>query len=96
MWIYIASDRKSPEKLPPTDADRIYLNKTSSFGGGSYKVSGDKVIANYAASSNQTWTGTERTWMVQVSGKMLATTSAPFKTTDGKEVVAIATFERLE
>ena len=96
MWIYIADGRKSPESLPPTDADRIYLQKTSAFGGGTYKVNGDKVIVVYTASANQAWTGTERAWTVQVSDKVLTITSAPFKAAEGKDVIQTATYERLE
>ena len=96
MWIYIADGRKSPASQPPTDDERIYLQKTANSGGGTYKVEGDKVTALYTASTNQVFTGTERATRVQVSGKVLTWTSAPFKTADGKEAFAIITFERLE
>ena len=96
MWIYIADGRKSPASLPPTDAERIYLHKTSAFGGGTYKVNGDKVIVLYTASANQSWTGTERTWTVQVSDKVLTVSSAPYKTAEGKDAIGTATYERLE
>jgi hypothetical protein len=96
MWIYIADGRKSPASLPPTDAERIYLYKTNGSGGGTYKVNGDKVTVLYTASANQAWTGTERATTVQVSGKELTWTSAPFKTLDAKDAIATITFERLE
>ena len=69
MWINIADGRKSPASVPPTDVERIYLHKTSGFGGGTYKVSGDKVTVLYTASANQAGTGTERAWTVQVSAR---------------------------
>ena len=96
MWIYIADGRKAPASLPPTDAERAYLHKTSNFGGGTYKVNGDKVTVLYTASGNQAWTGTERVWTMQVSDKVLTVSSAPFKTAEGKEAIGTATYERLE
>ena len=96
MWINIADGRKSPASLPPTDAERTYLHKTSAFGGGTYKVNGDKVIVLYTASTNQVFTGTERAQTGQVSGKVLTLTSAPLKTAEGKDEIAEITYERLE
>src|SRR5262249_8173303 len=96
MWINIAENRKSPSSPSLTDAERLYLYNTSGFGAGTYKVNGDKVNILYTASSNQAWAGTERVPAVQVSGKVLTWTSAPFKTREGKDAIATATFERLE
>jgi hypothetical protein len=96
VWIFIADGRKSPASLPPTDAERIYLNKTGGSGGGTYKVNGDKVNLFYTASTNQVFTGTERSQTGQVSGKVLTLTSAPFKTAEGKDAIADITYERLE
>jgi hypothetical protein len=84
-----------PASLPPTDAERIYLQRTSGSGGGTYTVNGDKVTLLHTASSIQAWTGTERVTTVQMSGKTMTWTSAPFKTADG-EVIGTYTFERLE
>jgi hypothetical protein len=39
---------------------------------------------------------TERVQTLQISGKVLTWTSAPFKMADGKEAVAIFTYERVE
>jgi len=95
-WIFIDEGRKSPEKLPPTDAERIYLYKTGGAASGTYKVNGDKVTFLYNATTNQAWTGTERVHTMQVSGKVLTWTSAPLPDQSGKNVIAILTFERLE
>jgi hypothetical protein len=85
-WVFIADGRKSPASVPPTDAERIYLHKTSAFGGGTYKVNGDKVTLLYTASGNQAWTGIERAMTVQVSDKVLTWTSGtPFKTAESKD-----------
>ena len=95
-WIFIADGRKSPEKFPPSDAERIYLYNTGYSASGTYKVNGDKVTLLFNASSFQAWTGTERVQTMQVSGKVLTWASAPFKTGEGKDAVATVTFERLE
>jgi len=95
-WIFIAEGRKPPASQPPTDAERIYLNKTGGAGGGSYKVNGDKVNLLYTVSINQVFTGTERSQTGQLTGKVLTLTSPPFKTADGKEVTAEIAYERLE
>ena len=96
VWIFIADGRKAPASLPPTDADRIYLQKTGSAGGGTYNVNGDKVNLLYTASTNQVFTGTERAQTGQLSGKVLTLTSPPFKNAEGKDAIAIITYERLE
>lgn len=95
MWLYIADGRKAPSQ-PPTDEERIYLQKTGYAGGGTYKVQGNKLTTLYTASTIQVFTGTERTSTVQVSGKVLTWTSAPFKAADGKDAFATITLERLE
>ena len=79
-----------------TDADRAALFNTLAFGTGTYKVEGDKVALRYDGSWNQAWIGTERVQTLQISGKVLTWTSAPFKMADGREAVAIFTYERDE
>jgi len=95
-WIFISDGRKSPTRLPVTDAERIALYNTGSYAGGTYKVNGDKVTFHYNASFNQAWTGTERVQTMQVSGKVLTWTGAPIKTNDGKDAISTAAFERFE
>jgi hypothetical protein len=95
-YIFIGEGRKPPASLPPTDAEVVALYNTAGFASGGYKVDGDKVTFLYHTVSNQVWTGTERVQTMQVSGKVLTWTSAPFKTAAGMEVIATFTFERLE
>ena len=79
-----------------TDADRVALFNSLAFGTGTYKVEGDKVSLRYDGSWNQAWTGTERVQALQISGKVLTWTSAPFKVAGDKDAVAIFTYERAE
>lgn len=94
-WVFVAEGRKAPGN-PMTDADRVALYGTLSFGTGTYRVDGDKVSLRYDGSWNQAWTGTERVQTLQIAGKVLTWTSAPFKRPDGREAVAIFTYERVE
>jgi hypothetical protein len=96
VWVVIAEGRKAPAGPIPTDAERAALWATGSFGTGTYRVEGDKVVLRYDTSSNQLWTGTERRADMKVVGNVLTWTSAPFPSSNGKEVVSIQTFERAE
>jgi len=97
MWVYVGADRKAPATANPTDAERLELQKTASFGSGTYKVEGNKFTGRYDTSWHQAWTGTERSVTVAISGKTLTTTTAPFKSSlTGLDVVAIATLEKVE
>ena len=69
-----------------------------SFGTGTYKVEGGKIIYRYDSSWHHAWAGIERiTPFPVISGTKMVNTSAPFKlATTGKEAVTIQTFERVE
>lgn len=96
-WVTAAGDRKAPVNPTVTDAERIQLFKTLAFGSGTYRVDGNKVVARYDLSWIQSWTGTERTFEVQIAGKTMTIPSAPFKNTaDGKESITISTWDRVE
>ena len=93
----VADGRKSPATPNVTDAERIDLFKSSSFGSGSYKVDGNKVVARYDTSWHQLWTGKDIAAQAEVKDKTLTLTTAPFKSPmDGVEVVVVTTWERAE
>jgi Lipocalin-like domain len=95
-WVILAPGRKAPAAPIPTDAERAALWATGSFGTGTYRLEGDKVVLRYDTSWNQLWTGTERRADMKVTGNVLTWTSPPYPRLDGKEVVGIQTFERAE
>jgi hypothetical protein len=78
-WSLVAEGRKPPSEAVPTDAERVALFNTMSFGTGTYRVEGSKVVHRYDSFSHQAWTGTERTAQPAMSGAKMTVTSAPFK-----------------
>ena len=95
-WGFFTDGRKAPAGPVPSDAERVALYNTLAFGSGSYRVEGNTVSLRYDSSWNQSWTGTERKAEMQVSGKTLTWKSPPYKSLDGKDVIAITTLERME
>ena len=93
----VRTDRKAPASPNPTDAERIELFKTMAFGSGTYKVEGNKVVTHYDTSWHQLWTGTDGSAQAEINGKTLTLTTEPIKSAlDGKEVVVVSTWERVE
>jgi len=96
-FIIVGTDRKAPASPNLTDAERIELFKTMSFGSGPYKVEGNKVVTRYDTSWHQLWTGRDISAQAEIKGKTLTVTTEPFKAAaDGKEVVVVTTWERVE
>lgn len=96
-FVIAGADRKAPASPNLTDAERIELFKTMSFGSGTYKVEGNKVLTRYDTSWHQLWTGRDLSAQIEIQGKTLTITTEPFKAAvDGKEVVVTTTWERAE
>jgi len=99
VFTIVGTDRKAPASPTLTDAERIdnELFKTMSFGSGTNKVEGNKVVTRYDTSWHQLWTGRDISVQAEINGKTLTLTTEPFKAAaDGKEVVVVTTWERLE
>ena len=97
VWFFVADNRKAPAAANPTDAERSELFKTMAGCSEAYRVEGNKVVVRCDASWNQSWTGVERASTGEIAGRTLTLTSTPFKSPlDGKEVVVITTWERVE
>jgi hypothetical protein len=96
-FINVGADRKAPATANPTDAERVDLHKTATFGSGIYRVEGNKIVARFDTSWHHAWTDTERQIAVEITANTLTTTSAPFKSSlTGVSVVSIGTYERAE
>jgi Lipocalin-like domain len=93
----VGTDRKAPASPKLTDAERIELFKTMAFGSGTYKVEGNKIATHYDTSWHQIWTGRDISSQTEIKGKTLTLTTEPFKSPlDGKEIVVVTTWERVE
>jgi hypothetical protein len=96
-FVVVGTGRKAPASPNLTDAERIELFKTMAFGSGTYKVEGNKFVTHYDTSWHQLWTGRDISSQNEINGKTLTNTSEPFKSSiDGKEVVVVTTWERVE
>jgi Lipocalin-like domain len=94
---FIASNDRQRPGANPTDAERIALFRSLAGASGTYKVQGSKIISRYESSWHELWTGAEIATDAAISGKMLTLTTAPFKSPqDGKDVVVVTTWERVE
>jgi hypothetical protein len=97
LWFFVSDNRKAPASANLTDAERVELFRTLAAGSGTYKVEGKKIIARHDASWHQLWTGTDIANDAEISGNTLTLTTAPFKSPqDGKDVVVVTTWERIE
>jgi Lipocalin-like domain len=97
-WTFVSQNRTKPAGAILTDAERIELFNTMSFGTGTYKVEGDKVVYKYDSSHHHAWAGVERSTQVPaLTATTMVNTSAPIKhPVTGVELVSIQTFERVE
>ena len=74
-----------------------YDGANGAFGSGTYKVEGNKIVTHYDTSWHQIWTGRDISSQTEIKGKTLTLTTDPFKSPfDGKEVVSVTTWERVE
>lgn len=94
-FLVLKNNRMRPERLPPSDAEKIALFDTMFAYSGSYTVEADRVVHHIDMSWNETWSGTEQVRFYTVNKHTLIYTSAPAKNPfDGREVVHEVTFVR--
>jgi len=96
LWTIVAENRHAPAGAAPTDAERNDLFKTISFGTGTYKIEGDKVVLRYDSSWIQSWTGSERAAEPVISGTKMTVKSASKNPITGMDVFVVRTYEKLE
>ena len=97
VWFLVADKRQRPASPNLTDAERSALFRSLAGATGTYKVEGSKVFQRYESSWHELWTGVEFVSDAAISGKTLTLTTPPFKSPqDGKDVVVVTTWERVE
>ena len=97
-WTFVAENRQKPAGAAVTDAERVELFKTMSFGTGTYKVEANKLALRYDSSWHHAWVGIERVSDVPaISGTRMVNTSSVFKhPVSGVNAITIQTFERVD
>jgi Lipocalin-like domain len=94
-FLIVKNDRKPPEKLPPSDGEKIALFDTMFAYSGSYTVESDRIVHHVDLSWNEAWSGTEQVRFCSVNANTLTYSSAPAKNPfDGREVVHEVTYRR--
>lgn len=88
VFLITKNNRNRPEKLPPSDSEKIELFDTMFAYSGSYTVESDRIIHHVDLSWNEAWCGTDQVRFCVVDGDTLTYTSSPAKNPfDGREVV---------
>lgn len=96
-WTWVAENRTPPAAAAPTDAERVELFKTMSFGTGTFKVEGNKVVQVYDSSWIQSWTGAVRSFAPVIRGDKMTVESAPFKhPITGVDAFTIVAYQRVD
>ena len=94
-FLVLKNNRKRPERLPPSDEEKIALFDAMFAYSGSYTVESDRVVHHVDMSWNEAWSGTEQVRFCTVDEDTLTYTSAAAKNPfDGREVVHEVTYIR--
>jgi hypothetical protein len=95
MFLILKSNRKPPQRSPPSDEEKIALYDTMFAYSGSYTVESDRVIHHVDMSWNEAWSGTEQVRYGALHDHTLTYRTAAAKNPfDGLEVTHEAIFER--
>ncbi len=94
----LVGDRTAPASPNPSDAERIALFSSFGSGAGRYEIEDNHTVAiTWDASWNQWWTGRTQKRTVDIEGNTMTLTSAPTRSVaTGRDIVFIATLERVE
>jgi hypothetical protein len=99
VLLLIVGDKrpKPPDLAKMTDQERADLFKTTIAYGGTYTFDGKTVKTRVDISFNENWTGTEQVRHVKFEGKRLILSTIPAPASqDGKVIMAVLTWERIE
>ena len=94
-FLITKNSRARPERLPPSDEEKIALFDTMFAYSGAYTVESDRVVHHVDLSWNEAWSGTDQVRFCRVDEQTLSYTSPPAKSPfDGREVVHEVRYER--
>ncbi|RWA75733.1 MAG: hypothetical protein EOQ28_08820 [Mesorhizobium sp.] len=95
IFFILKNNRKRPERLPPSDQEKIALFESMFAYSGSYTVEPDRVVHHVDMSWNEAWSGTEQVRFCSVDEHTLSYTSPPSQNPfDGREIVHEVTYVR--
>jgi hypothetical protein len=94
--IVVRRDRATPQKLPPTDAEKLRLFDSMLAYAGTYSLEEDKVVHHVDTSWNQAWTNTDLIRFYELENGLLTITGAPAADPySGQEVVHRMDFRKV-
>ena len=94
-FLIVKNNRARPQRLPPSDEEKIELFDTMFAYSGAYTVESDRVVHHVDLSWNEAWSGTDQVRLCKVDEQTLTYTSTPAKNPfDGREIVHEVTWER--
>ena len=94
--IVVGDNRPRPPDLAKlTDQERAELFKTMVAYAGTFKVEGTQVLHNVEISWNENWTGSVQVRRFRFEGPRLIIADGPQIGLDGREVIAVLTWEKV-
>ncbi len=97
MALGVEAGRMPPSSSEVTDNERSALFRSMFAYGGEYCIDEGAAVTKVQISWNETWTGTKQIRFAEVVGNELHLKSAPFLSPQtGREVIGMATWERIE
>jgi hypothetical protein len=95
--IVVGDNRPRPPDLAKlTDQERAELFKTMVAYAGTFKVEGTRVLHSVDISWNENWTGSVQVRSFRFEGRRLIITGGPQIGPDGREVIAVLTWEKVD
>jgi hypothetical protein len=95
--IIVGDNRPKPPDLAKlTDQERAELFRTMAAYAGTFKVEGTRVLHHVDVSWNENWTGSVQVRSFRQEGRRLIITGGPQIGPDGREVIAVLTWERVD
>jgi hypothetical protein len=95
--IVVGDNRSRPPDLAKlTDQERAELFKTMAAYAGTFTVEGSRIVHNVDISWNENWTGTAQVRSFRLEGRRLVITAGPYVGPDGREVISVLTWEKVD
>ena len=95
IFFILRNNRNRPQRLPPSDEEKIALFDSMFAYSGSYTIESDRVVHHVDMTWNEAWSGTEQVRFCKVDEHTLTYTSPPTQNPfDGREIIHEVTYVR--